>query len=93
MNEPIKVGDKCTVIGGLARGKSPNIGLVVDVVSLQGEHSQHGRVWRCTGTNIKQLADNGMFVKTGWADFPQSWLQKVDEVEPKQKTKSKELVE
>lgn len=78
MSEPLKAGDKATVIAGLGRSKSPNIGLVVHVKSLQGEHSQHGRVWRCTGKGVKQLGDSGQYIETGWADFPASWLQKED---------------
>jgi len=76
MNEPIKSGDTCLVIGGLGRGKSPNMGQEVKVVFLQGEHSQHGRIWRCSGPNVKQLTDAGAYQITGWADFAASWLQK-----------------
>lgn len=78
MKEPIKTGDVCEVIGGLGRGKSPNIGLQVTVASLQGEHSQHGRIWRCTGPSVKQLNDGGAYVVTGWADFAQDWLRKIE---------------
>lgn len=77
MNEPIKAGDLCEVIGGLGRSKSPNIGLRVRVHSLQGDHSQHGRVWRCTGAGVKQLGNAGQYIETGWADFPVAWLRKL----------------
>ena len=77
MTEPIKAGDRCLVVDGLGRGKPPNIGLTVTVNSLQGEHSVHGRVWRCSGAGIQQLTDGGGYAVTGWADFPQSWLQKL----------------
>lgn len=77
MNEPIKAGDLCEVIGGLGRSKSPNIGLRVKAISLQGDHSQHGRVWRCTGDGVKQLGDAGQYLDTGWADFPVAWLRKL----------------
>lgn len=77
MNEPIKTGDQCEVIGGLGRVKSPNIGLRVTVVSFQGEHSQHGRIWRCSGDGVQQLTDAGTYAVTGWADFAQSWLKKL----------------
>lgn len=40
MNEPIKCGDDCIVVGGLGRQKSPNLGKRVKVLSSQGEHSQ-----------------------------------------------------
>jgi hypothetical protein len=78
VSEPIKAGDRCLVIGGMGRSKSPNIGQEVIVKSLQGEHSQHGRMWRCRGPNVQQLTDAGTYVVTGWADFAQGWLQKID---------------
>lgn len=74
---PIQAGDIAEVIQGLGRSKSPNIGKRVSVVSLQGEHSQFGRIWRCTGDGVQQLTDAGTYVTTGWADFPVSWLRKV----------------
>lgn len=77
MEEPIKTGDPCEVVGGLGRGKSPNVGLRVTVASAQGEHSTLGRIWRCTGEGIQQLTDGGAYVVTGWADFAQSWLRKL----------------
>lgn len=75
---PIQAGDLCLVIGGLGQHKSPNLGLEVKVVSLQGEHSQHGRIWRCSGEDLRQLSETGSYVVTGWADFAQSWLTKVE---------------
>ena len=77
---PIQAGDIAEVIQGLGRSKSPNIGKRVSVVSLQGEHSQLGRIWRCTGDGVQQLTDAGTYVTTGWADFPASWLRKVGPV-------------
>lgn len=77
MNEPIQSGDMCEVIGGLGRQYSPNVGQRVRVESLQGEHSQHGRIWRCKGPDVQQMTDGGGYVVTGWADFAQSWLRKV----------------
>ncbi len=76
----ISSGDTCIVVQGLGRQKSPNLGAIVKVVSLQGEHSQHGRIWRCEGPSVHQLSDSGTYTKTGWADFPTSWLQKIDPV-------------
>lgn len=78
--KPIQSGDTCQVIQGLGRSKSPNLGLTVTVVSLQGEHSQHGRVFRCKGVGVVQLGDAGNYIPTGWADFPVSWLQRIDPV-------------
>ena len=78
MNRPLSAGDTCVVVGGLGRSKSPNLGLQVTVRSAQGEHSQHGRIWRCEGAGVQQLTDGGGYQTTGWADFPASWLQRVD---------------
>lgn len=82
MNEPIKAGDRCEVIGGLGRSKSPNIGLRVTVkhrvFGAHGmDHTQHGPVVRCIGAGIKQLGDAGQYIETGWADFPVAWLRKL----------------
>ena len=90
MNEPIKSGDRALVIGGLGRHKSPNIGLTVIVGQCLGEHSQHGRIWHCTGTGIKQLNDGGGYTTTGEADFAASWLQKLPPPPLKQTTTTKE---
>ena len=87
--KPIQTGDLCIVITGLGQKKSPNVGLTVKVMSLQGEHSQHGRIWRCSGEGVMQLSDSGAYVPTGWADFGQSWLQKLEP--PKAKGKSAKL--
>jgi hypothetical protein len=87
--KPIQAGDLCIVVGGLGQRKSPNLDLTVTVISLQGEHSQYGRIWRCKGEFIKQLTDAGTYIVTGEADFAQSWLQKIEP--PKAKIKSAEL--
>lgn len=98
MNEPIKAGDLCEVIGGLGRGKSPNIGLRVTVKhrvfgNLGMDHTQHGPVVRCTGAGIKQLGDAGQYIETGWADFPVAWLRKLppDAKPPESVTADKEV--
>ena len=78
MKKPIKSGDVCEVIGGLGRSKSPNLGLDVTVKSLQGEHSQYGRIWRCEHPKLQQLGDGGGYITTGWADMAQSWLRKIE---------------
>jgi hypothetical protein len=84
MNEPIKAGDKCEVINALGRGKSPNIGLEVTVVSRTGEHSTLGVVWHCSNPDIVQLGDAGNYLRSGWADFPTAWLKKLgDPTTPK----------
>lgn len=91
MREPIKAGDRCEVIGGLGRDKSPNIGQIVTVVALHGEHSQLGRIWRCTGPNIQQLTDGGTYIVTAWADFAASWLRKIEPPPAPAKTQRREV--
>lgn len=93
MSEPIKAGDRAEVIGGLGRSKSPNLGLQVKVLSLQGEHSSLGRVWRCEGEGVHQLSDAGGYVLTGWADFPAVWLRKLppDAAPPQATTTDREV--
>lgn len=78
MSAPIQAGDRCLVVSGLGRSKSPNLGLTVRVVSLRGEHSQHGRVWRCVGRGVQQLTDGGGYVTTGAADFSAAWLARIE---------------
>ena len=75
--EPIKAGDLCHVISGLNGAASPNIGLVVHVISLQGEHSKYGRIWRCEAEygEAGQLGDK---VPYGHLDFAQDWLKKIE---------------
>ncbi|APW37631.1 hypothetical protein RD110_10880 [Rhodoferax koreense] len=73
MNEPIKSGDRCLVIAGSLGDKGPNIGKTVLVTSLMGEHSQHGRIWRCVAPNL--VTDCGVIGVA--ADFAASWLQKL----------------
>ena len=84
MSAPIQAGDRCRVISGLGRSKSPNLGLTVRVVSLQGEHSQHGRIWRCAGDGVQQLQDNGQYRVTGEADFSVAWISKIEPLQPKE---------
>jgi hypothetical protein len=83
VSEPIKAGDDCLVVGG-TNGK--NLNRKVRVVSLQGEHSKLGRIWRCAAPNLMQF--DGSY--NDWADFAASWLQKIDGVKPVQ-TQTDEL--
>lgn len=91
MNSPIKAGDLAEVIGGATGAKSPNLGLIVRVLSFRGEHSQHGRIWRCEA-EYAELHQPGVGCPPGQADFAQDWLKKI-EPPPKtnQVTKTKEL--
>lgn len=93
MSQPIKSGDECIVIRGLGQHKSPNIGLKVLVGGFRGEHSVHGRVWRCTGAGLKQLTDGGGYQELGWADIPAAWLQKCDPTPVKDTTEEKKGIE
>jgi hypothetical protein len=99
MSQPIKAGDVCRVIGGLGRGKSPNLGKTVTVGmrqygALGGDHSKYGPVHRCTGDGVCQLGDGGEYVVTGWADFPIAWLEKIDPIKTSQsESKTAEISE
>jgi hypothetical protein len=94
MNEPIKAGDKCRVIRGVARRKSPNVGLEVTVAGHVGEHSEYGRVVRIVGDKVQQLhPDSGEFIVMGWADCPVAWLEKAPRPPARMTTKHKELTE
>lgn len=92
MAEPIKCGDECIVIGGAFFASSfkntgPNRGKRVTVKALRGEHSVHGRIWRCTGEDL--VTEYG--AKGSEADFAQSWLKKADPQAPGQSTTRKDL--
>jgi hypothetical protein len=77
MSSPIKAGDLAEVIGGMSGAKSPNLGLVVKVLSFRGEHSQFGRIWRCEAA-YAELGQPGVNVPPGEADFAQDWLRKIE---------------
>jgi hypothetical protein len=88
MSTPIKAGDLCEVISGLLGLNSPNIGLIVRVLAFRGEHSQHGRIWRCEA-QYAELGQPGVNVPPGEADFAQDWLKKI---EPPTSTKTTDTV-
>lgn len=92
MSEPIKKGDLCEVIDGLQGASSPNIGLIVEVQSLAGEHSKFGRIWRCLA-EFAERGQPGVEVPGRTADFAQSWLRKLPPKPqaPKAKTRDLEL--
>ena len=60
MDEPIRSGDLCEVIGGALGNSGPNIGKRVTVGQLRGDHSVHGRIWRYHG-------EGGRRNMAGWA--------------------------
>jgi hypothetical protein len=74
-NEPIKAGDRCEVIDGMLGKDSPNLGLIVIVLSYVGDHSKFGRIWRCEA-EYAVLGQVGE-APPGTADFAQSWLRKL----------------
>ena len=85
----IKSGDLCEVIGGMHGDKSPNLGLIVSVISFRGEHSKFGRIWRCKAEYAElgqpggKLDENGNLIvgkgiTVGEADFAQDWLKKIE---------------
>ena len=76
MSEPIKSGDRAEVVDGLKGKDSPNLGLIVKVRSLVGEHSKFGRIWRCDA-EYAERGQAGVDVPGGMADFAQSWLRKL----------------
>ena len=72
MSEPIKTGDRATIIAGAMGDKGPNVGKKVTVGALRGEHSQHGRIWRVHGDGLtSEYGATGTEV-----DCAAAWLQK-----------------
>jgi hypothetical protein len=82
MRTPIKAGDLAEVIDGLQGKASPNLGLIVRVLQYVGDHSQHGRIWRCEA-EYAVLGQVGVNTPPGAADFAQSWLRKIEPPELK----------
>lgn len=68
----VSPGILCRVVGGAFEGDSPNLLKVVQVDTLQGEHSIFGRVWRC-------YCKDGLVTEFGaigeFADFAEDWLE------------------
>jgi hypothetical protein len=91
MNEPIKAGDLCHVISGLEGYASPNIGLVVRTLALQGEHSLFGRIWRCEA-EYGERGQLGFNVPPGHIDFAGAWLRKINPPPLPGTEKTKDLV-
>lgn len=77
MSDPIKAGDLAEVIDGMQGNASPNLGLIVRVLHYAGDHSRHGRIWRCEA-EYAVLGQIGANVPPGAADFAQSWLRKIE---------------
>lgn len=74
MKEPIKSGDQAEIIEGALGTTGPNVGKQVRVGQLQGEHSQHGRIWRVHGEGLtSEYGATGNEI-----DCAQSWLRKIE---------------
>jgi len=78
MDRPIQAGDLAEVVWGLHGAQSPNLGFVVKVLSAVGEHSQHGRIWRCDAEYVARGQFGTDNVPGGIADFAQSWLRRIE---------------
>jgi hypothetical protein len=80
--KPISAGDTCVVesIDGHAVGRK------VRVISLQGQHSKLGNIWRCQSLDGQLVSEYGATGET--MDFSASWLQRIDPINTdKQSTK------
>lgn len=86
MTEPIKAGDLAEVIDGMLGKASPNLGLVVRVLSYEGDHTLYGPIWRCEAV-FAELGQVGSRFTPGIAHFAASWLRKIEP--PKQSTTEK----
>lgn len=71
--EPIKAGDLCEIVQGALGDKGPNVGKIVRVMHLRGEHSVHGRIWRVQGGDL--VSEFGAVGDP--VDCAQSWLRKL----------------
>ena len=69
----VEAGVICKVVGGV---DGLNIGKIVRVASLQGEHSKYGRIWRCTTAGEQLITEYGAVGIA--ADFAQDWLMPID---------------
>jgi hypothetical protein len=78
MNKPIQAGDMCRVVSGLLGAQSPNIGLVVEVISRQGEHTKYGPIWLCKAEYAEIGQPGTRDVSGGRAHFAQDWLKKIE---------------
>lgn len=71
---PIKKGDRAEIIAGALGDKGPNVGKQVTVGLLQGEHSQHGRIWRVHGEGL--VTEYGAVGNE--CDCAAAWLRKIE---------------
>ena len=85
---PLQSGDICLVIDSIDR---ISVGRTVKVISLQGQHSKWGNIWRCRGLNGALISEYGAVGDV--AEFAQSWLQRIDPIKTPDNVKIEELEE
>jgi len=90
MSAPLQKGDLAEIIQGAAGRSGPNIGKVVTVGVVMGEHSRFGRIVRVSGDNLTRLGQMG-FERGDWADVPTAWLKKIEPPAGPVEQQSKEL--
>jgi hypothetical protein len=84
--KPISAGDTCIVVESI---DGHAVGRKVRVISLQGQHSKLGNIWRCKSLDGQLVSEYGAVGET--MDFAASWLLKTDPVETNTKQTEKEL--
>ena len=72
--KPIQAGDHAEIIEGALGTKGRNVGKTVRIVSLRGEHNEHGRIWKVEGEGL--VSEYGAVGST--VDCAQSWLRKIE---------------
>ena len=70
----IKPGILAEVVGG-AIHPSPNLGVIVEVGTYQGEHSLHGTIWRCLAKEGQLVSEYGVVAIA--LDFAEDWLRPI----------------
>jgi len=84
--KPIRAGDTCLVVEST---DGHAVGRKVRVISLRGQHSKLGNIWRCKSLDGQLVSEYGAIGDT--MDFSESWLLKTDPVETTTKQTEKEL--
>ena len=87
MMEPIRRGDKATIIAGALGDKGPNVGKQVVVGFRMGEHSQHGAIWRVYGEGL--ITEYGAMGAS--VDCAASWLKKIEPPKDKEQLAKESL--
>jgi hypothetical protein len=83
----VKQGDMAEVIQSI---DGASVGLIVNVVAYQGEHSLYGPIWRCRSNSNIVTEFGGVGHE---ADFADDWLRKIEPPEKTDTTNNKmELV-